>query len=556
MSRHRNIRRMIIEHEREDYYDDYEDYEDEEETENQYTYHNRKPTAVPLGRKAPFVQQNQKHAKKHNNGQCAPLNEPKKTEQVKDVLRESATPAMSKKSSEMDLTEYRRNQLLNIARAPFVPRRTAKPRLVRKDLINLIVVGHVDAGKSTLMGHLLHDLDVVDTRTIDKYKRDAARSGKASFAYAWVLDETEEERERGVTMDIGRTSFETENRRIVLLDAPGHKDFISNMITGTSQADAAILVVNATTGEFETGFENGGQTKEHALLLRSLGVTQLVVAISKLDTVEWSYDRYEEIRNSLSVFLTRHAGFSKPIFVPVSGFTGENLVKRIDLSWYDGPCLLELMNSFVAPKLSFGGPLRIGISDVHKVSENQVVVSGKVESGEVEKDDKVYIMPSVTPATIKECAGNIGAAQYVTGDFIMFTLQGTFEPESVQVGSVVVKSGPDTLIPGRKFQVRLVVFEIATPIIKGAKSELYAHSLCIPCTFTKLIHTIDKSNGEVLKEKPRFISRGMSAVVEIETDHDVAIEAFTSCRALGRVTFRSGGNTIAAGIVEKTITPQ
>ena len=145
-------------------------------------------------------------------------------------------------------------------------------------------------------------------------------------------------------MDIGRTSFETENRRIVLLDAPGHKDFISNMITGTSQADAAILVVNATTGEFETGFENGGQTKEHALLLRSLGVTQLVVAISKLDTVEWSYDRYEEIRNSLSVFLTRHAGFSKPIFVPVSGFTGENLVKRIDLSWYDGPCLLELMS--------------------------------------------------------------------------------------------------------------------------------------------------------------------------------------------------------------------
>uniref|UniRef100_A0A1I7UY56 Tr-type G domain-containing protein n=1 Tax=Caenorhabditis tropicalis TaxID=1561998 RepID=A0A1I7UY56_9PELO len=607
MSRHRNVRNINLDDEMDDDYDDYDDYEDEEDPDRQYRYDRNSlsanyytyltdsgrnsptppappppstvsasnyhppvstptataPPSTPVSTSivrnmtAPLLQQNQKTSKNVNSRPSTPqMATPKKVQQVKNLQAEAAAPSMSRPSSEVDLTDFRRNQLQNIAKAPVVPRKAPKPPVDEKDLINLIVVGHVDAGKSTLMGHLLHDLEVIDTRTMDKFKHEAARSGKASFAYAWVLDETEEERERGVTMDIGRTSFETTNRRIVLLDAPGHKDFISNMITGTSQADAAILVVNATTGEFETGFENGGQTKEHALLLRSLGVTQLVVAVNKLDTVDWSFDRYEEIRNTLSVFLTRQAGFSKPKFVPVSGFTGENLVKRIDLSWYDGPSLLELIDSFVASQPPSDGPLRIGISDVLKVSSNQLVVSGKVESGEIEKDDKVYIMPSVTAATVKECANSNNSKLCFAGDYILLTLQGTFEPESIQTGSVIVRSGPDTLLPARKFEVRLVVFEITTPIIKGTKTELYAHSLCVPCSFVKLLYTINKSNGEVLKQRPRFLAKGTSAVVEIETDHDIAIEAFTTCRALGRVTFRSAGNTIGAGIVEKVILPE
>lgn len=615
MSRRRN-RNVTTDQLDDDYYDDdYDDYEDEEDSEGkyvneQYTYNRNSlsanyytyltdsgrespapaappsasqnssyyplvstatPTVAPTtfvpsptivrNMTAPLLQQVQKQPKNVNSRPNTPqiannLNTPKRVQQVKNLQAESTTPSISRPSSEVDLTAFRKNQLQTIVKAPSFARKTPKSRLVDKQLINLIVVGHVDAGKSTLMGHLLHDLDVIDSRTIDKFKHEAARSGKASFAYAWVLDETEEERQRGVTMDIGRTSFETKNRRIVLLDAPGHKDFISNMITGSSQADAAILVINATTGEFETGFENGGQTKEHALLLRSLGVTQLVVAVNKLDTVDWSFERYEEIRNNLTVFLTRQAGFSKTKFVPVSGITGENLAKRMDLSWYDGPCLIELIDSFVAPQPPSDGPLRIGISDVLKVTSNQIVVSGKIESGEVEKDDKVYIMPSVVSATVKECANNDGSKHCFAGDYILLTLQGVFEPDSIQTGSVVVRAGPDTLIPAKKFEVRLVVFDIATPIIKGAKTELYAHSLCVPCTFTKLIHTINKSNGEVLKQKPRFIAKGTSAVVEIETDHDIAIETFTSCRALGRVTFRSGGHTIAAGIVEKVTAPQ
>ncbi|KAK5982245.1 Elongation factor Tu [Trichostrongylus colubriformis] len=247
---------------------------------------------------------------------------------------------------------HRLSQLAAIASAPATPKRSRR-RDEGKELINLVVVGHVDAGKSTLMGHLLCQLGCVDQRTLHKYKQESARSGKASFAFAWVLDETEEERSRGVTMDIAKTTFETYSKRVLLLDAPGHKDFIPNMITGASQADAAILVVNSTSGEFETGFENGGQTREHAMLLRSLGVGQLVVAVNKLDTVDWSQERFQEIEAVMKAFLSKQAGFSKVRFVPVSGLCGENLAQRVPddhplRKWYNGECLIECIGTVIA----------------------------------------------------------------------------------------------------------------------------------------------------------------------------------------------------------------
>merc|ERR1719500_1647025 len=190
-----------------------------------------------------------------------------------------------------------------------------------KESINLIVIGHVDSGKSTLMGHLLFQLGQVSQKMLHKYEQESRKVGKQSFMYAWVLDETEEERSRGITMDVGQNKFETENRVVTLLDAPGHKDFIPNMIGGAYQADVAILVVNATTGEFEAGFEAGGQTREHALLVRSLGVGQLCVAINKLDTVDWNENRFSSIRDKLKLFLTKQAGFKESdlTFIPCSG---------------------------------------------------------------------------------------------------------------------------------------------------------------------------------------------------------------------------------------------
>ncbi|KAF8365655.1 hypothetical protein PRIPAC_83484 [Pristionchus pacificus] len=404
-----------------------------------------------------------------------------------------------------------------------------------RDSLNLVVVGHVDAGKSTLMGHLLCQLGCVDQRTMHKYKQESARSGKASFAFAWVLDETEEERSRGVTMDIARTTFETDRYRVVLLDAPGHKDFIPNMITGASQADAALLVANATRGEFETGFENGGQTREHAMLLRALGVSQLVVAVNKMDTVEWSRQRYSEVESALRAFLAKQAGFSAVRFVPVSGLAGDNLVKRVD----KGHPLAAWQTN---------GPLRCIINDVLKATPQQLVVTAKVESGEIEAGEKVFIMPNADAAVVKAVAndsGREGASDGVcgTGEQALMTLTGAFEPDTIHVGHVVVRGGKDTLIPGRRFVARIVVFDVLVPLMRGTKAELFAHSLCEPCTIVKLTAVVNKANGEVIKNNPRCLTRQQSG--------RVAIEAFTACRALGRITLRAGGQTIAAGIIEE-----
>lgn len=478
----------------------------------------------------------------------------KDTIKAQNVTPHTAPTLTSNSSS------HRLNQLAAISSATSTPRRVRKRADTEKLLINLVVVGHVDAGKSTLMGHLLYQLGCVDQRTIHKYKQESARTGKSSFAFAWVLDETEEERARGVTMDIAKTTFETKTKRVLLLDAPGHKDFIPNMITGASQADAAILVVNSTRGEFETGFENGGQTREHAMLLRSLGVSQLVVAINKLDTVDWSEERFKEVEAVMNTFLTKQAGFSKVRFVPVSGLSGDNLSQKVPEGhplhkWYKGGPLVDYIDSFTAPPRSVDGPLRIVVNDVFKATTTQLSLSGKIESGEVEMGDKVFIMPNADAAIVKGCANDDGgiADNCVAGDQALLTLQGTFEPDTIHAGHVIVRGGEDTLIPGRRFLARLVVFDIAVPLMKGTKAELYCHSLCEPCTLVKLVSSINKSNGNVLKERPRCLSRNMSGIVEIETDFDVAIEPYTVCRALGRITLRASGQTIAAGIIEKKL---
>ncbi|KAJ2010302.1 hypothetical protein IWW57_006986, partial [Coemansia sp. S610] len=251
-----------------------------------------------------------------------------------------------------------------------------------RETLNLVVVGHVDAGKSTLMGHVLYALGQVNERTMKKFERDAEKIGKGSFAFAWVLDETDEERSRGVTMDIATSAFSTQHRKFTLLDAPGHRDFVPNMISGASRADVAILVVDASTGGFESGFDGNGQTREHAILIRSLGVRQLVVAVNKLDVVEWSETRYLEITNRLVDFLTGCGYVKEDVrFAPVSGLKGVNLAHRITAdgtpelaSWYHdkdsasepGPCLVELIDTFAMPERPVSKPFRLAVTDFFK----------------------------------------------------------------------------------------------------------------------------------------------------------------------------------------------
>lgn len=266
----------------------------------------------------------------------------------------------------------------------------------------------MDSGKSTLMGHFLYALGQVNERMMRKFERDSQKIGKGSFAYAWVLDETGEERDRGITMDIATNYFETERRQITLLDAPGHRDFIPNMISGTAQADAAILV--APAAGFEAGFEAGGQTKEHAILARSLGVQQMIIAVNKLDLVDWSQVRFDEIKQKLSTYLLQ-IGFKKSnlVFVPVSGLTGENLVKKSQSaelkSWYkDGPTLMEQIDRFEPPMRLLDKPLRIRVTDFFKGgigSSGGVSVAGHIESGSVQIGEQVIVVPGNETGYVK-----------------------------------------------------------------------------------------------------------------------------------------------------------
>ena len=337
-----------------------------------------------------------------------------------------------------------------------------------KEFLNLIVIGHVDSGKSTLMGHLLFQLGQVSQKIMHKYEQESRKVGKQSFMYAWVLDETDEERERGITMDVGQNRFETENRVVTLLDAPGHKDFIPNMIGGAYQADVAILVVNATTGEFEAGFEAGGQTREHALLVRSLGVSQLCVAINKLDTVEWDKNRFSAIRDKLKIFLTKQAGFKESdiSFIPCSGLTGENLSKAPTedklKDWYTGLSLAGAVDVLKAPVRAMEKPFRLAISDVFRAPTGSgFSVAGRVEAGVVMKDDKVLICPLNEVGTVKSVDCGTGFA----GDHVTLTLAG---PDQANVTGGMVVCDPSSPVPvTSRFLARIVIFNIETPITKG-----------------------------------------------------------------------------------------
>lgn len=422
-----------------------------------------------------------------------------------------------------------------------------------KDHLYIVVIGHVDAGKSTLMGRLLCELGEVSQRTLHKYEQESKKIGKQSFMYAWVLDETGEERVRGITMDVGRAQFETKTKKVIILDVPGHADFIPNMITGAGQADVALLVVDATRGEFESGFELGGQTREHALLVRSLGVNQLAVAVNKLDTTNWSQERFNEITKKLKLFL-KQAGFkdSDVTFVPCSGLTGENLVKAPTeaelLKWYNGPCLLEVIDKFNVPLRPVSKPFRMSVNDIFKGTGSGFCVAGRIENGVLNKGDKVLVCPSkemaeVRSLSINELVSNIAFA----GDQVVVTLSGV-EMQNVSVGFIL--SDPIQQVPVTiRFEARLVVFNVKVPITKGFPVLIHHQSLVESANIVKLKALLNKSTGEVMKKKPRCLGNNSVAVVDIEVSRPICIERYKDVKELGRVMLRVAGVTIAAGLV-------
>ncbi|CAH3021010.1 unnamed protein product [Porites evermanni] len=484
--------------------------------------------------------------------------------QDKPVIGFSTPPVNNKKSRESspenetetdqrqaNKKQMEKDQLLAEAHKEYHKRRKGKT------LLNLVVIGHVDAGKSTLMGHLLYRLGDVSKKAMHKYETESKKAGKASFAYAWVLDETGEERERGITMDVGLTRFETETKLITLMDAPGHKDFIPNMITGASQADVAILVVGSSTGEFESGFEAGGQTREHALLVRSLGVTQLIVAVNKLDNVGWSEARYNHVVGKLKHFL-KQAGFkdSDVVYVPCSGLTGENLTKCCNetllRNWYNGPTLLDRIDNFKPPKRELEKPFRFWVSDVYKGMGAGINVTGKLEAGKLQNGDKVVVMPAGEQGLVKALSIHDEPVQLAcAGDHVTLTLSG-LDMMHVGVGSVLCP--PSSPIKcTMKLKARILVFNIRVPITKGFMVLFHYKTLNEPATIHRLCSVLHKSTGEVLQKKPRCLTKNSNAEVVIHTFKPVCVELYKDYKDLGRFMLRYGGETIAAGVVTEIL---
>jgi len=425
--------------------------------------------------------------------------------------------------------------------------------------LSLVVIGHVDAGKSTMMGHLLFKRGNVSKKIIHKYEQESKKLGKSSFAFAWVLDETEEERSRGVTMDIAHNSFETDKYIVQLMDAPGHKDFIPNMITGASQADVAVLVVGSSIGEFESGFGIGGQTREHALLVRTLGVSQLAIAINKLDTLNWAKARFDEIKAKLKPFL-KQAGYrdSDVKYIPVSGLLGENLVSPptspLLKEWYKGPSLLEVINNFRVPERPINHPFRFTITDVFRGQASGqgggLSLAGRVESGGVAPGSKVMVMPSGEKGLVKNITTEMSEYEYaLAGEHTILLLNGV-DITKVSTGSFLCDIN-DPIPAVTNFQSRIVVFNIEIPITNGFPVEIYYKSFSQPAVIKKILKELHKTTGDVKTKKPRFITKGCTAIVELEVSRSICLEEYKTIKELGRFTLRYGGSTIAAGVVTK-----
>ncbi len=424
-----------------------------------------------------------------------------------------------------------------------------------KPHLNLIVTGHVDHGKSTTMGHFLFDMGAVDQRTIDEYAKESEKTGKGdTFKYAWVMDSLKDERERGVTIDLAFQRFETAKYSFTLIDAPGHRDFIKNMITGASEADCAVILVSARKGETEVGTGSGGQTREHAFLLKTLGVNQVVVLINKMDDpiVNYSEDRYNEVKADMEKLL-KTVGFNltKIRFIPVSGWMGDNLVKKSEkMAWYKGPTLKEALDEFEVPKPPTDKPLRIPLQDVYTITGVGTVPVGRVETGKMRVGDQVIVMPEGAVAEVKSIETHHTPMQEaIAGDNIGFNLRGIGKGE-IKRGSVLgPASNPPTI--AKAFRAQIIVVHHPTAIAPGYTPVLHAHTAQVAATISDIEAKLDPRTGQPTEEKPKSIKTGDSAIVIIKPLRPVCIETFKEFPELGRFALRDMGTTIAAGVVRE-----
>ena len=429
-----------------------------------------------------------------------------------------------------------------------------------KKHVNIVVIGHVDAGKSTTTGHLIYKCGGIDKRVIEKFEKEASEMGKSSFKYAWVLDKLKAERERGITIDIALWKFETSKYYFTIIDAPGHRDFIKNMITGTSQADVAVLVIASPTGEFEAGISKKGQTREHDLLAYTLGVKQMIVATNKMDSTSPPYnkERYEEIKGEVSNFLKK-VGYKPAVipFVPISGWHGDNMLEIGDnMKWYKGPTLLEALDGIKPPKRPIDKPLRLPLQDVYKIGGVGTVPVGRVETGVLKPGTSIKFAPSDIVTDCKDVEmHHEKLEQAMPGDNVGFNIKNV-SVKDIKRGYVASNNKDHPAKETASFTSQVIIMNHPGQISNGYAPVLDCHTAHIACKFKEITQKIDRRTGKVIEENPKSIKNGDASIVKLEPSKPMCVEAFTEYPPLGRFAVRDMRQTVAVGVIKKVETKE
>jgi len=421
--------------------------------------------------------------------------------------------------------------------------------------INLVVIGHVDAGKSTTTGHLIYKCGGIDKRTIEKFEKESKDMGKGSFKYAWVLDKLKAERERGITIDIALWKFETPKYYFTIIDAPGHRDFIKNMITGTSQADCAILVIASPTGEFEAGIAKTGQTREHALLAYTLGVKQMIVLVNKMDEKSTNYGeaRFNEIKSEVSNFIKK-IGYNpdKVPFVPISGWEGDNMLERSpNMPWWKGPILLEALDSIEPPKRPSDKPLRVPLQDVYKIGGIGTVPVGRVETGILKPGAVVTFAPAGITTEVKSVEMHHEALPQATpGDNVGFNVKNV-AVKDLRRGFVCGDAKQDPPQETESFNAQVIILNHPGEIHAGYAPVLDCHTAHIACKFSEILTKVDRRSGKELEKEPKNIKSGDAAIVKLIPQKPMCVESFADYPPLGRFAVRDMRQTVAVGVIKE-----
>ena len=415
-----------------------------------------------------------------------------------------------------------------------------------KPNMNTVFVGHVDAGKSTIVGRMMYDSGMVSEQEMKKFKEEAEKHGKAGFEFAYVMDKIKEERERGVTIDLAYKKVVTKNYEVTIIDAPGHRDFVKNMITGASQADCAFLVIAAPASVQP-------QTTEHLWLLRTMGVKNVCIAVNKMDAVDYKEDKFNKVKEDVGKLL-QGVGIdaATTTFIACSGLQGDNVAKKSEkMAWYKGPTVLEQFDLFPAPELPTNLPMRMPCQDVYEITGIGTVPVGKIETGIMKVGQKVIVLPGRTGKGIVGEVKTIEAhheqlPEAVAGDNVGINIRGVGKKDIARGDVICEAANPIPIV--EEFIATITVINHPSVLAKGYTPVFHIHTAQVPCQFVELIAQIDPRTGETIKENPDFLKNGDSAKVRIKPQGNLALETQKDNAFTSRFAVRDAGQTVAAGM--------